>query len=120
MDQRQLLTFRYIEDIELISAYEKKRMMDEALSENAAYFDEFYADLSMHRFALVVSSRLRTPIKDSAYGFGEENNAWVKWVARPILCYYEEQDTLNDVKVELLVPRAAPLDCSAVLTPAVP
>jgi hypothetical protein len=115
MDQRQLLTFGYITNVELIQDYEKKRMMDEALSGNAAYFRPFYQDLAAHRFSLIISSLLRTPIKDSDYGFGEENNAWVQWVAKPVLCYYAEQDTLNDVKVELLAPRATPTHCSSLL-----
>jgi len=112
MDQRQLLTFGEIRDVHLVGEYEKKRLMDEALSQNRAYFQPFYADLAAHRFSLIVSSPLRTPIKDSEYGFGEENNAWVKWVARPILCYYGEQDTLNEVKVELLAPKSTSEACS--------
>lgn len=115
MDQRQLLTFGYVDNVELIPGYEKKRVMDEALSGNLDYFDAFYRELADRRFALIVSSPLRTPIKDSEYGFGEENNAWVNWVAKPILCYYAEQDTLDAVKVELLVPRSDPLNCEASL-----
>jgi hypothetical protein len=115
MDQRQLLTFGFVEGVLLVPEYEKKRMMDEALSGNAKYFDGFYRELSARRFSLLISSPLRTPIQDSEYGFGEENNAWVKWVARPILCYYEEKDTLNEAKIELLVPRTGPVDCESVL-----
>jgi hypothetical protein len=115
MDQRQLLTFGFVEGVELVREYEKKRMMDEALSGNAKYFESFYRDLSARRFSLLISSPLRTPIKDSEYGFGEENNAWVDWVARPILCYYEEQDTLNEAKVELLVPRNGAVECESFL-----
>lgn len=115
MDQRQLLTFGFVEGVRLIPEYEKKRMMDEALSGNAEYFKGFYRDLSAGRFSLLISSPLRTPIKDSEYGFGEENNAWVNWVARPILCYYEEKDTLNEAKVELLVPRTGSVDCESEL-----
>ncbi len=115
MDQRQLLTFGNIRNVRLIPEYEKKLMMDQALSANRAYFQDLYADLAAHRFSLIVSSPLRTPIKDSDYGFGEENNAWVQWVATPILCYYAEQDTLTEVKVELLVPRNDPVDCSKAL-----
>jgi hypothetical protein len=115
MDQRQLLTFGYVQGVELVPEYEKKRVMDEALSGNAAYFEPFYRDLAESRFGLIVSSPLRTPIKDSEYGFGEENNAWVEWVAKPVLCYYQELDTLNEVKVELLVPRAGELSCESAL-----
>jgi hypothetical protein len=115
MDQRQLLTFGYLSGIPLVSEFEKKRMMDEALSGNSRYFEPFYRDLARRRFSLIISSPLRTPIRDTEYGFGEENNAWVKWIAKPILCFYQEQDTLDSVKVELLVPRTDSPDCVAVL-----
>ena len=115
MDQRQLLTFGYITDIRLVPEYEKKEMMDQALSSNRAYFESFYQDLASHRFSMIISDPLRTPIKDSDYGFGEENNAWVKWVARPVLCFYEEKDTLVNVRVEVLIPRHDANDCTSVL-----
>ena len=89
--------------------------MNEALSSNAKYFKQFYADLAKHRFALIVSEVLRTPIKDSSFQFGEENNAWVKWVANPILCYYDPKITLKDVGVQLLVPKTEQVDCTAQL-----
>lgn len=115
MDQRQLLTFGYISGIVLVPEYEKKNLMNEALSENSIYFEPFYSDLAAHRFSLIVSEPLRTPIKDSSFQFGEENNAWVKWVSNPVLCYYEEKDTLKEVGVQLLVPKSGPVDCSAQL-----
>ena len=115
MDQRQLLTFGYVTDVELVPEFEKKQMMDEALSANESYFQPFYEDLAAHKFSMIISDPLRTPIKDSEYGFGEENNAWVKWITKPVLCYYEEKDTLTNVRVELLVPRPAPNDCTSVL-----
>jgi hypothetical protein len=107
MDQRQLLTFGYINDVPLVSEYEKKYLMDQAMGGTAAAtFPAFYRDLEAHRFALILSDPLHLPIKDSDYSFGEENNAWVKWVAAPILCYYEPLVTLPEFKIELLVPRA--------------
>jgi hypothetical protein len=115
MDQRQLLTFGYLQNVTLVPDFEKKRMMDEALSGDTSYFRELYRDLAGHRFTLIISSPLRTPIQDSEYGFGEENNAWVNWVAKPVLCYYQEQQTLTQVKVELLVPRTEPERCSTPL-----
>lgn len=112
MDQRQLLTFGYIRDVPLVPDYDKKVLMDQALSSNQAYFLPFYRDLASHRFVLIVSDPLRVPIKDSDYQFGEENNAWVKWVAIPILCYYEPMETLAEVHVQLLAPRQGDQDCS--------
>jgi hypothetical protein len=113
MDQRQLLTFGYVKDVPLIADYDKKLLMDQALSSDMNYFKNFYADISARRFSLIVSELLRTPVKDSSYQFGEENNAWVKWVSNPLLCYYEPKVTLKEVGVQLLVPKNGPVDCSA-------
>jgi hypothetical protein len=109
MDQRQLLTFGYLENVPLVAEYEKKYLMDQAMGDTAAStFPPFYRDLAAHRFALIISDPLRVPIKDSDYSFGEENNAWVKWVAAPVLCYYEPLYTLAEFKIQLLVPRQTP------------
>lgn len=105
MDQRQLLTFGYIEGVPLVSEYEKKYLMDQAMGDaTATVFPAFYRDLQDRRFALIISDPLRLPIKDSDYSFGEENNAWVKWVAAPILCYYEPLITFEEFKIQILVP----------------
>ncbi|MBK8781519.1 MAG: hypothetical protein IPO22_06875 [Anaerolineales bacterium] len=111
LDQRQLLTFGYIKGIPLVPQYEKKVLMNEALSGNAEYFQTFYNDLAAHRFSLIVSEKLFTPIKDSSFEFGEENNAWVTWVTKPLLCYYQEASTQKEVGVQLLIPRETPVDC---------
>ena len=112
LDQRQLLTFGYITDVPLVPEYEKKVLMNEALSANAEYFQRFYEDLAAGRFSLIVSERLFTPIKDSSFEFGEENNAWVTWVANPILCFYEEKITVKEIGIQLLVPKNGQVDCS--------
>jgi hypothetical protein len=111
MDQRQLLTFGYVPKIPLVDDYEKKLMMDTAMSGDSSYFESLYKDLARHRFSLIVSEPLRTRVRASDYQFGDENNAWVKWVAAPVLCYYKPLVTYKEVKVQLLVPRAGGGDC---------
>ncbi|HRJ76512.1 MAG TPA: hypothetical protein PLX90_10965, partial [Anaerolineales bacterium] len=115
IDQRQLLTFGYITDLPFVPEYEKKILMNEALSSSVSYFRNFYEDLAAKRFALIVSEPLRTPIKDSTFGFGEENNAWVEWVSNPVLCYYEEKILLKEVGVQLLIPKSESVNCNAQL-----
>ena len=115
IDQRQLLTFGYITDVPFVPEYEKKALMNNALSSDSAYFNDLYSDLEARRFSLIISEPLRTPIKGSEYQFGEENNAWVKWVASPILCYYEPLETIKEVHVQLLVPKTEPVDCKQTL-----
>jgi len=115
IDQRQLLTFGYIKNVPFIPEYEKKILMNQALNSNVDYFKIFHNDLAKHRFALIISEPLRVPIKDSSFQFGEENNAWVKWISGPVLCYYDQKIVLHEVGVQLLVPRSEPVDCSAQL-----
>ena len=111
LDQRQLLTFGYIEAA-LIPEYEKKELMDRAMTGVAVpVFASFYADLAAHRFALIVSEPLRIPPMGQESIFGEENDAWVKWVSAAVLCYYEPDKTYADFRIQLLVPRVTPIEC---------
>ena len=106
MDQRQLLTFGYVKDVPLVAEYEKKLLMDKAMGDNQAYFDNFYTDLQNHRFSLIVSEPLRKSMADEGIrNFAEENNSWVYWVSRPLLKYYKPLVTFDEVGVQLLVPR---------------
>jgi hypothetical protein len=111
MDQRQLLTFGYLEDINLVPEYEKKYVMDQAMAGNAAFFQQFYRDLADQRFSLIVSEPLFTRYQDRSDAFGEENNAWVQWVSRPLLCYYKPSEKLKIVKVYLMVPQEDVTEC---------
>jgi len=117
IDQRQLLTFDYIQDVQLVSEYEKKLLMERAMANNFDYFQEFYEDLEEKRFSLIVSNPLSRKKQYSTDGFAEENNAWVKWVARPVLCYYKPIYTSKEVRIQLLVPRATPKNCPKYIYP---
>ncbi|MEW6083534.1 MAG: hypothetical protein AB1607_02965 [Chloroflexota bacterium] len=115
MDQRQLLTFRYITGVPLVAEYDKKVLINQAMSADAAYFKAFYRDLAAHRFSLIVTNPLHERIQTEEDNFGEENNAWVEWVSTPVLCFYEELDTLKKVRVQLLVPKADISACAQYL-----
>lgn len=118
MDQRQLLTFGYVNAIPFVPEYEKKYMMDQAMANNAAYFQAYYADLAHQRFALIMTEPLRTRRKDEMGGpFSEENDAWVTWVSNPTLCFYEPIYTFKDTNVQLLVPKKEPLGCEQFVNP---
>jgi hypothetical protein len=85
------------------------------MSANAPYFANFYRDLAAHRFSLIITNHVNKRLDKSEGNFGEENNAWVKWVTTPLLCYYESFDRLKRVDVELLVPRQDTSGCEQVL-----
>ena len=112
MDQRQLLTFGYVPKIRLVPEYEKKMMMNEAMTGDPAYFAPYYQDLADKRFSLIITEPLKVYIKDEESVFGEESDAWTKWVAAPTLCFYEPLETFKSVYVQILIPRQELLDCS--------
>ena len=111
IDQRQLLTFGFIKGVPLLPEYDKKVLIDKAMSADAQYFEGFYKDLASHRFSLIITSPLNRRLNDIENQFSEENNAWVKWVARPLLCYYQPLETYKKVDVQLLVPNQDLSDC---------
>jgi hypothetical protein len=115
MDQRQLLTFGYVQDVPLVPEYEKKVLMNAAMGAEANYFANLYAELEAGRFSLIITEPLRAPVKDSNYQFGEENNAWVKWVVEPVLCFYDEIETYKSAQIQLLIPKQGDVDCSSKL-----
>ena len=114
MDQRQLLTFGYIHNVRFVPDYEKKYMMDQAMASSSAYFQQYYHDLSNKRFQLIVTEILTTR-QETAADFSEENNAWVRWVSEPTLCFYQPVMVNKDINVELLVPKDHPVGCDVYL-----
>jgi hypothetical protein len=116
MDQRQLLTFGYIQGVTLVPEYEKKFMMDQAMAGNATYFQKYYQDLTKKRFSLIITEPLDLRYRGEIEGhFSDENDAWVRWVSEPTLCFYEPAATIERVRIQLLVPRQDTSDCTRFL-----
>ena len=105
MDQRQLLTFGNVPKISLIADYEKKWMMDEAMADNAEWFQPYIEDLKNQRFGLIISEPLWIKFQGANLNFSEENDLFVKWVSIPTLCYYEPLETFQEQGVQILIPR---------------
>jgi len=108
ISQRHLLTFDYVQNVSLVPDYELVFLMEMAMSGNTAYLDAFHADVSSRRFAMIVSEPLVIQYQGRNHGFGEENDAWVKQVSEPVLCYYEPSLNLDTVGLVLYTPRLNP------------
>jgi hypothetical protein len=105
MTQRQLLTFNVIQGVKLIPDYEKNFLMEMAMAENTQYFSQFDNDLRNHRFALIIAEPQYLHYQGSNYSFGDENDAWVKWVTTPMLQYYTPIWSLNEFGLEAYAPK---------------
>jgi len=111
ISERQLVTFRIIPDVAIIPDYEKVFLMEMAMAGNEPYLARLANDLKEHKYSLIVSDPLFINYKGSAEPFGEENDAWVKYVSEPILCYYEPYKILRDIHLQVLTPRTKVTNC---------
>jgi hypothetical protein len=105
ISQRHLLPFGMVPGIPLEPEYETVFLMEMAMAGNRAYLDRFHSLLEGHAFGMIVVDRLGTTLQGRSHGFGEENDAWVREVALPILCDYRFLARLETPPVDLLVPR---------------
>jgi hypothetical protein len=106
ISQRHLLTFDMVQDVPLVPEHETVFLMEMAMSGNQAYLDDFHNDLREGRFGLIIVATLEREYQGRSHAFGEENDAWVREVSEPILCYYAPIETLDSPRLQLLVPRA--------------
>lgn len=110
ISERQLLMFHMVGDVTLVPDYEVVTLMEMAMSRNQSYLDRFYADLSGHRFDLIISRNQR-PVRKEGESFAEENNVWIEAVTKPLLCNYDRQQLLESTNILLLVPAEAGGNC---------
>ena len=108
IDERQLVTFQTIKGVKLEPDYEKVFLMEMAMAGNPNYLGRFHSDLKNHRFSMIISEPLFITTKGAAEPFGEENDAWVEQVSKPVLCYYESARFLRATSIQILVPKKEP------------
>lgn len=103
--ERHLLTFDFIKGIHLIPEYELLSLMEMAISKNPEYLNRFYDDLKNQRFSLIIMDKQYVIFKDETTAFPEENNAWVRSIAIPVLEYYQPITWLRSTDTEIFAPR---------------
>jgi len=109
--ERHLLIFQDLDAGPVVHEFEKVFLMEMAMAGNESYFEGFYGDIFSHRYALIVSNPLWPLYQGRTHSFGEENDAWVRWVVEPLTCAYKEWKTLPEVPLVLLVPNEAMETC---------
>ena len=110
ISQPQLLAFKNIAGVPLVSDYEKEFLIEMVMANNEPYLAGFYNDLHAHRFALIVADTQWYKYQEAGENWGAENNLWVRAVTVPLLCEYQ-QTRIPGVNVSLLTPRTQPINC---------
>jgi hypothetical protein len=109
--ERQLLVFNDIEGIPIVPDYERQILMEMAMAGDENYLDEFSRRIENQEFALIVIEPLKVNYKGRDFAFGEENDAYVRWISEPILCSYEPIKTIKKIPIQLLAPREESGSC---------
>jgi len=108
--ERQLITFGYLEGVDLVSDYEKMILTEMAMGNVRVYLDQFAEDIKNQRFSLIIHNVLPGYYKDpQTYSFAEENNVYLERVASVIRCYYEPKKLLIPYHIHILTPSEEPL-----------
>jgi hypothetical protein len=105
ISQRHLLTFGIVSGVPLEAPYETVELMEMAMSGNPDYLNQFYQDLSTHRFDLIVTGEQNVVIKGAQDSFPEENNVWVERVSIPLLEHYQSAYVLPYSHLQFLEPK---------------
>lgn len=105
LDNRQLLAFHYLKGVTLNPNYEMDFLMEMAMSSNVNYFKPFNQSLKNHKFSLIFTHILNSMIENESHPFNAENNAWVAYIATPILKNYVRIATFPGAGIEVLAPK---------------
>jgi hypothetical protein len=111
ISERHLLALHYLPAAPVVHEYEKVFLMEMAMAGNVEYFENFYEDLNDRRFDLILTDPLFPGYQGRAHSFGEENDAWVRWVVEPLLCTYRELESIPEIPLILLAPQPESVNC---------
>lgn len=109
--QRHLIAMGMLKNVTLIPEYEREDLMEMAMADNVAYLLNFRGEIENQRFSLIVVDPLRPIIMSSERSFAEENNVWVRRVARVILCNYREEAVFPADGIAIYVPQTGEREC---------
>jgi len=108
IDNKQLITFGYVPSARMVPEYETAYILEMAFIDQQEYFARFTQDLKSNRFGVIIANPQPTRLQNPDEIFAEENNAQIKWIGQPLLCYYQNLKTWLDVNVSILVPEPVP------------
>lgn len=118
VSQRHLVSMHLLSGVKLIPEYEREDLMELAMSRNTAALEAgFYADLQAQRFAWIVIDPLSINKLGNNHPMGAENNAWTRYIIKPILCNYTQIASFPADRLALYAPQTGTPQCPAATAP---
>jgi hypothetical protein len=109
--QRHLISMHMLKGVTLVPEYEREDLMEMAMGNNTDYLNRFRADMESQRFALIVVDPLNFNLMTRNRSFADENNVWVRRVAKQILCNYRQEAVFAEDDIALYVPQEGTRQC---------
>ena len=109
--ERHLISMGMLKNVTLVPEYEREDLMEMAMANNEEYSRQFQNHMENQRFALIVVDPLNYKFLESDRSFWEENNVWVGYAMRPILCNYRLDEVFSDDEIALYVPQKGERQC---------
>jgi hypothetical protein len=102
---------KMLKGVTLVPEYEREDLMEMAMANQAEYHEKFQGDMENQRFALIVVDPLNFTFLGTDSPFGDENNVWVRYAMRPILCNYRVDEVFPEDAIALYVPQEGERQC---------
>lgn len=109
--QRHLISMHMLNGVKLVPEYEREDLMEMAMGNNTEYLGKFKEDMENQRFALIVVDPLNFNLMTRNRSFADENNVWVRRVAKQILCNYRKEAIFGEDDIALYVPQVGQRQC---------
>lgn len=109
--QRHLIAMHMLTNVKLIPEYEREELMEMAMADNESYLQTFRTDLENHRFAAIVVDPLLINFQGEGEAMGAENDAWTRYVAKRILCTYQQAEAFTNDHIVIYIPQTGPQQC---------
>ena len=106
ISQRQLLTFNYVKNIQMIPDFEQELLMEMVMSGDRSRLDPFYQELIDHKYEVIISYPLSTLKVGNEMPYAEENNLWVSGVSSQIYLRYDTVALFPEYGIEMLIPKS--------------
>ncbi len=106
ISQRQLLTFYYLKNIQMVPDFEQELLMEMVMSGDRSRLDPFFQELIDHKYEVIISYPLSTLKVGNEMPYAEENNLWVSGVSSQIYLRYDTVALFPEYEIELLIPKS--------------
>ena len=110
--QIQLIATKTIQGVSPVANLDNVALLDFALSNSPSLLSDYYEGVSKQTWSMILMPPVFAEnIKNASFEFGEENNTWINYIARPLLCSYHSVEQNLDFDYEIFLPTENAQSC---------